>query len=182
LRPGRPERSGARALRRALLAGLLLTLAGCEREQRNFREIPPGATAFPAVRTSGLQAGPGTVDPSAGAYQENRWAISQGQTYYTQFNCAGCHAPGGGGGMGPPLNDAAWIYGSDPENVFATIVEGRPRGMPSFRGKIGNAQLWQLVAYVRTLGGLTPKDTWPARSDAMEEVGPEPDPVARGTP
>lgn len=82
--------------------------------------------------------------------------------------------------MGPPLNDPDWIYGSDPENIFATIVEGRPNGMPSFRGRIGNAQVWQLVAYVRTLGGLTPKDTWPARADEMDEVGPEPDPVPRG--
>jgi len=82
--------------------------------------------------------------------------------------------------MGPPLNDPEWIYGSDPENIFATVVEGRPNGMPSFRGRIGNAQVWQLVAYVRTLGGLTAKDTWPARADAMDEVGPEPDPMPRG--
>lgn len=158
---------------------LLLGIAGCQREKRDYREVPPGATAFPSVQTSELQAGPVTLDPSVVTYQENRWAVSQGQMFYTQFNCAGCHAPGGGGGMGPPLNDADWIYGSDPENIFATVVEGRPNGMPSFRGKIGNAQLWQLVAYVRTLSGLTPKDTWPVRVDAMEEVGPEPDPMPR---
>jgi len=82
--------------------------------------------------------------------------------------------------MGPPLNDSEWIYGSAPENIVQTIIEGRPDGMPSYRGKISNSQLWQLAAYVRTLAGLTPKDTWPMRSDAMEEVGPEPDPAARG--
>ena len=162
-------------------AATLLTL-GCDREQRVFREVPPGATASTAVQTTELQAGPKTVDPLADAYRENRWAVSQGQMYYTNFNCAGCHAPGGGGGNGPLLNDAAWIYGSDPENIFDTVIEGRPNGMPSFRGKIGNSQLWQLVAYVRTLGGLTPKDTWPMRADAMEEVGPEPDPAPRGDP
>src|SRR5690606_15398667 len=122
------------------------------------------------------------IDPLADAYRENRWAVSQGQMYYANFNCAGCHAAGGGGGNGPPLNDSEWIYGSDPENIFDTVIEGRPNGMPSFRGKISNSQLWQLVAYVRTLGGLTPKDTWPVRSDAMEEVGPEPDPAPRGDP
>jgi cytochrome c oxidase cbb3-type subunit 3 len=164
-----------------LLCGSLL-LAGCERERRVYREVPPGATAFPAVRTSELQPGATTVDPVVGAYLENRWAVSQGQMLFTQFNCAGCHSPGGGGGMGPPLNDASWIYGSDPENIFATIVEGRPNGMPSFRGKIGNSQVWQIAAYVRTLAGLTPKDTWPIRVDAMEEVGPEPDPLPRGDP
>ncbi|HEX2091759.1 MAG TPA: c-type cytochrome [Longimicrobiaceae bacterium] len=152
---------------------LALALAGCERERRSYREAPPGATAFPAVQTTELQAGPKTVDPSAGAYQENRWAVSQGETFYLQYNCAGCHSPGGGGGMGPPLNDSEWIYGSDPENVFATVVEGRPNGMPSFRGRIDNAQLWMLVAYVRSLSGLTPRDTWSARTDHMAEIRPE---------
>ncbi|HEX2209022.1 MAG TPA: cytochrome c [Longimicrobium sp.] len=154
------------------ILALLLLLCACEREQRSFRETPPGATAFPAVQTSELQAGPRTTDPSAGAYQENRWAVGQGYTFYVQYNCAGCHAPGGGGGMGPPLNDDEWIYGSDPENIFATIVEGRPNGMPSFRGRIDNAQLWQLVAYVRTMSGLTPKDLHPGRTDHMQESRP----------
>jgi len=167
------KRTLARSHLRTLALAVLLT--ACEREQRGYRDIPPGATAFPAVQTSELQAGPKSTDPSAGAYQENRWAVSEGQTFYAQYNCGGCHAPGGGGGMGPPLNDDEWIYGSDPENVFATIVEGRPNGMPSFRGKIDNGQLWQLVAYVRTMSGLTPPDVWPARSDHMQESRPATD-------
>jgi hypothetical protein len=50
-----------------------LVLSACDREQRSFRETPPGATAMPAAQTSELQAGPKTVDPSQGACQENRW-------------------------------------------------------------------------------------------------------------
>jgi cytochrome c oxidase cbb3-type subunit 3 len=150
-----------------------LALAACQGEQRSFAETPPGASAFPVVQTTDIQAGPKTTDPVIGTYQENRFAVSQGQTWYSEFNCAGCHAPGGGGGMGVPLNDAEWIYGSDPENVFATIVEGRPNGMPSFRGRISNTQLWQLVAYVRSMSGLTPKDTWSPRSDHMQEGRPK---------
>ena len=33
------------------------------------------------------------------------------------------------------------------------IVEGRPNGMPSFRGKIPDQQIWQLAAYVRAMSG-----------------------------
>lgn len=154
----------------ALAAAALL--AGCERERRDFRGEPPGATTLAAA----AQPTARTLDPRAGAFQANRWAVSQGYTLYTQFNCAGCHSPGGGGGMGPPLTDDDWIYGSEPENVFATIVNGRPNGMPSFRGRMGNAQVWQLVAYVRSLSGLTPKDTWPSRSDHMQETRPEREP------
>jgi cytochrome c oxidase cbb3-type subunit III len=174
------HRTRASALVRTVSAAALV--AACSREKRDFREIPPGASAIPAVQTSELQAGPKTTDPGMGAYQENRWAVGQGQTFYLQYNCAGCHSPGGGGGMGPPLNDDEWIYGNDPENIFATIVEGRPNGMPSFRGKIDNGQVWQLVAYVRSMSALTPKDTWSPRNDHMQETRPDRNAPPRPTP
>jgi cytochrome c oxidase cbb3-type subunit III len=150
----------------------VLVLNACQRERRVFRDVPPGATGASAVQTTDLVAGAKVTDPAIGTYQESRFAVSQGQTYYEQFNCNGCHAPGGGGGMGPPLNDDEWIYGSDPENIFDTVTKGRPNGMPSFRGKIDNSHLWQLVAYVRSMSGLTPPDTWPSRPDHMQETRP----------
>ena len=159
----------------ALLLVLALTCGACERERRNTRDAPPTATAGGAVQMPQLQAGPPTLDPTVGTYQENRWAVGEGQVYFIQFNCAGCHSPGGGGGMGPPLNDSEWIYGSDPENIFDTIVEGRPNGMPSFRGRINNNQLWQIVAFVRSLSGLTPFDTWAGRTEHMQETRPQRD-------
>jgi cytochrome c oxidase cbb3-type subunit III len=169
-------RTSSLALRGCAVLALAGALGACKAEERSFRDVSPAATAFPTVQTTDLQAGPKTTDPSVGAYQENRWAVSQGQTLFDQYNCSGCHSPGGGGGMGPPLNDDEWIYGSDPENIFATIVEGRPNGMPSFRGKIGNSQLWQIAAYVRSMSGLTPRDTWTVRTDHMQEIRPEREP------
>jgi cytochrome c oxidase cbb3-type subunit III len=163
----------ARAAFCCTVVGLLV---GCARENRETREALPGSAAFPLVRTTEVVAGPTTIDPTVSTYQENRWAVSQGQMLFLQFNCAGCHSPGGGGGMGPPLTDDEWIYGSDPENIFATVVEGRPDGMPSFRGRMGNAQIWQLAAYVRSLSGLTPQDTWPIRTDHMQETNPHREP------
>lgn len=171
--------------RGAVLPLLTLTLAisACDREDREMRSVAPGYTPFPAVRTSqGLEAGVPSVDPAVGAFQENRWAIGQGNMLYLQFNCAGCHSPGGGGGMGPPLTDDDWIYGSDSENIFDTIVEGRPNGMPSFRGKIATPQLWQIVAYVRSLSGLTPRDTWPGRLDHMQQTKPQREPPTQRSP
>ena len=77
------------------------------------------------------------------------------------------------GGMGPALIDDKWIYGSDPDQVYATILQGRPNGMPSFYGKLTNHQLWELAAYVRSLGGLTPKDPATGRGDHMNVKQPE---------
>lgn len=145
---------------------LLSLLNGCDREQRRFRENPP-STSPSNVRVSALQ--PGTmVDTThvAGPYDNNAWAVSEGQRLFGWYNCSGCHA-NGGGGMGPPLMDDTWIYGSSPENIYTTIVQGRPNGMPSFAGKIPTPQVWMLVAYVRSLSALNTTGARSARSDHM---------------
>jgi cytochrome c oxidase cbb3-type subunit 3 len=69
--------------------------------------------------------------------------------------------------------DANWIYGAEPANIFATIVQGRPNGMPSFRGRIPEYQVWQLVAYVRSMSGLLRKDVAPSRDDHIQAKKPE---------
>ncbi len=159
-------------MRRLLVLACLLAVAGCEREQRRFTEASPASGLPQTLRASDLQ--PGGSPPAVAMqaeYDENAWAISEGQRYYEAFNCVGCHSHGGGG-MGPPLIDQTWIYGSDPANIYAAIVEGRPNGMPAFRGRIPNQQVWQIVAYVRSLGGLTPKDARPQRSDDLSASTP----------
>ena len=88
------------------------------------------------------------------------------------MNCYGCHA-NGGGAIGPALMDDKWIYGSQPDQIFATIVEGRPNGMPAFHGKLPDYQVWQLAAYVRSLSGQVPKDAAPGRNDDMQVKEPE---------
>jgi len=95
-------------------------------------------------------------------------AIAEGQKLFSRFGCAGCHA-GGGGGMGPPLIDKTWIYGSDASNIFATIVEGRPNGMPSFAGKVSSQQVWQLVSFVRAIGGLEGKAPTDTDANTLQE-------------
>jgi len=52
-------------------------------------------------------------------------------------------------------------------------VEGRPNGMPSWRGKIPDYQVWEIVAYVRSLSGQVPQDAAPGRDDSMEGKPPE---------
>jgi cytochrome c oxidase cbb3-type subunit 3 len=163
------ERGRVTAARRGALAALgLLLVAGCERETRRFREVPPTVTADASVRQTTLQAGPATRQASyRGEYEENAWAVSEGKRLFRQFNCSGCHGQGGGA-IGPALIDDQWIYGSEPEQIYATIVQGRPNGMPSYGGKIAATQVWQLVAYVRSLSGWIRKDVAPARDDAMQ--------------
>ena len=105
-------------------------------------------------------------------YQKNAYQLAQGKTLFKQMNCSGCHA-NGGGGMGPALIDDQWIYGSSIENIVATIREGRPNGMPSFRGKITDDQIWQIAAYVVAMGGNVSSAAAPQRDDAMSNLPAE---------
>jgi cytochrome c oxidase cbb3-type subunit 3 len=149
------------------------TLSGCERESREFGQQPSAAAASDAIQMTTLEAGTPSPKPEMPFPQDGQaYDLSQGKRLYTWYNCNGCHAMGGGD-SGPPLMDDAWIYGSEPENIFATIVEGRPNGMPSFRGRIPDFQVWQLVAYVRSMSGLVPRDAAPSRQDGMQAKEPE---------
>jgi len=141
-----------------LLLAAALVLAGCEREQREFRAAP---------RPAELPAETGTAaSPTAEQYQYNAFHLNEGKRLFTWFNCVGCHGHGGGA-IGPALMDDRWRYGGEPEQIFRTIRDGRPNGMPSFKGRIPDHQIWQLVAYVRAMGRHVPKDAAPSRSDDL---------------
>jgi len=163
----------------ALLVALLaFTASSCEREARIFDKAPidpnPRAQADAVSDQQVGQAGRGMHALAAsGSYNEtSAYVLAQGKLYYRWFNCIGCHAQGGGA-IGPPLMDENWIYGKDPDAIFATIMEGRPNGMPSFRGRIPEEQAWQVVAYVRSMSGLVTSDAAPNRSDTLLGAPPE---------
>ena len=150
----------------AMLA-LAITVAGCDREQRELHDSPVMVNRINTVRLSSLQPGPATPDTILRVNETtNAFSIAEGQKLFGWYNCSGCHS-NGGGGMGPALMDDMWIYGSEPENIYRTILEGRPNGMPSFAGRIPDTQIWKLVAYVRTLSGLSPMTARASRSDHM---------------
>ena len=162
--------AGDRRLACAIVA--ILALVGCKREARDFREIPPASTTL-AVSVSDLHPGGGSPPaPAKTPYELNAYALSEGKRLYAAYNCSGCHA-NGGGGMGPALMDDEWAYGHEADQIYASILQGRPNGMPSFRGKIPDQQIWEIVAYVRSLSGLAPKDAAPGRSDHMAGKPPE---------
>lgn len=78
-------------------------------------------------------------------------AIQRGMDLYDQMNCIGCHAPNGGGGMGPSLSNSRYIYGADPLNIFLSIAQGRPGGMPAWSEMLSHDVIWDIVAYLRSI-------------------------------
>jgi cytochrome c oxidase cbb3-type subunit 3 len=75
-------------------------------------------------------------------------AVEAGHALFGKMNCAGCHAYDLTGGMGPDLTDASWQYGGKPGEIFKTIADGTPRGMPAWKDKLTPEEIWQLVAYI----------------------------------
>ncbi|QCF26873.1 c-type cytochrome [Hydrocarboniclastica marina] len=97
---------------------------------------------------------PGTTAVAAdlaNPYAGDEKAIARGEQHFGAFNCNGCHAPLGGGGMGPPLSDEVWIYGGEPGQVYLSILHGRPAGMPAWGSMLPEKTIWELVAYIDTL-------------------------------
>jgi cytochrome c oxidase cbb3-type subunit 3 len=71
--------------------------------------------------------------------------------------------------MGPPLMDDQWIYGNRPANLYDVIVEGRPAGMPAFGAKIPDDQIWKIIAFIESMGGMQYRDEVVAAGDASEQ-------------
>ena len=149
----------------ALCVAALVT-AGCKREQRVFDPGSSGSQVANGVALNDIHPGGPMPPPMASKYEGSAYAVGEGKRLFAAYNCSGCHQHGGGG-IGPALMDAEWIYGSRPEQIYSDIVQGRPNGMPSFAGKIPDYQVWELVAYVRSLSGQLPSDVAPSRSDEM---------------
>lgn len=151
-----------------IIAGCI-ALASCKTGNENLRPAPARLAIYSdAARESQIQPGgaltePNVTNPDYGS----AYAISEGQRLFNWYNCSGCHA-NGGGGIGPPLIKTEWIYGGEPANIFDTIVKGRPNGMPSWGGRIPQYQIWELVAFVRSLNHEEPTASTPPREDTIE--------------
>lgn len=159
----------AKVLLAAGAAISLVVLQGCAQQPL---EVSP-AGAAPAIQAA-VGPIPGGGQPSAtrsNPYAGNAVAAEEGEKLFDWYNCSGCHAEHGGGGMGPSLRDAEWIYGGSPAQIYASIAEGRSKGMPSWATKIPQEQVWKLVTYIETLN--TPDEVDPARVPLSVPQEPE---------
>jgi cytochrome c oxidase cbb3-type subunit 3 len=162
-------------MRTAALLFVCAMLCGCHRETREAKDPPIPFSQAELATTSTVMAGgggPPRPDPRILRFEKNAYHIGEGHRLYEQFNCADCHGVGGGGGIGVPLIDEEWIYGSSSPQIVATLIQGRPNGMPSFRNKLTETQMWQVAAWVRTMAAQTPKDAAPSRSDDLATTPP----------
>ncbi|MBN1239389.1 MAG: c-type cytochrome [Gammaproteobacteria bacterium] len=150
----------------------ILTLPACQPQETTEAEpAPAGALMDLTGRVMGTQPGPDRplieVD---NPYDSTPNVLQEGRRLFVWFNCYGCHGGRAGGGMGPSLRDATWLYGSADQDIFDSIAEGRRYGMPAWGTKLPVEQMWKLTAYIKSLD--TP----------MEPEPPPPNPVYPNPP
>ncbi|CCD91540.1 FixP1 Di-heme cytochrome c (fragment) [Bradyrhizobium sp. ORS 375] len=129
----------------------------------------------------GLSTAPALKNPAAGDPQ----SAERGMNTFISMNCVGCHAPNGGGGMGPALSNSVFIYGSTPANIYLSIYQGRPNGMPAWGAVLPDSVIWDLVSYIGKISN-EPTTEWgrtfsaaplsPAIEQIPAEKGPRVDP------
>lgn len=125
-------------------------LSACQRESNPAPAFSDGGLDVAVTKLFPGNGAPPAPDPRAKMYEGDPAHIANGRRYYVWYNCAGCHF-NGAGGIGPAFLDDKWIYGDQLEQIRASILEGRPNGMPSWRGKIPDEQVWEIAAYVKSL-------------------------------
>ena len=84
-------------------------------------------------------------------YEGNAAVAATGAKLYVSYNCIDCHGADGSGAMGPSLADGRWHFGGSAAEVYESIYQGRPEGMPAWGSLLSSDQVWMLVTYVRTL-------------------------------
>ena len=97
------------------------------------------------------------VDENTATLMTESGDLSAGKAIY-DANCVACHNPNGEGNIGPNLTDKNWIYGFDIKNVFATVKNGTPKGMPEHNSKLNPVQIQQVASYVLSMPDTKGKD------------------------
>jgi mxaJ protein len=134
---------------RSVLEEYGVPLAAAKQAAVGAIPVPPEAPAA----APGAKAGTGaSSDTKKNPFTDKEDGIAAGKKLYIQVGCQGCHGGGGGGGMAASLIDDNWKFGSDDETLFKLIKGQIPeQTMPTVYNTLPDEQVWQILAFIRTL-------------------------------
>jgi cytochrome c oxidase cbb3-type subunit 3 len=147
----------------ALLAAL--ALAACGRASGGGTTTATPADLPSDAKLSGVPLGQPPGEPASPAasianpYEGDGAAVAEGKALFASMNCVYCHGDAGSGLIGPALNGHGWRYGGAPAQLYNSIHDGRPQGMPAWGARLPPDQIWKLVAYLESLGGARAPST-----------------------
>jgi cytochrome c oxidase cbb3-type subunit 3 len=97
------------------------------------------------------------VDETNVTKLDDATALAEGKNIFVT-NCAVCHKENASGDIGPNLTDKFWIYGNDIKDVFKTVKNGTPNGMPDHASKLNPIQLQQVSSFILSLKPVAGKE------------------------
>ena len=144
--------------RAALCTAIALAAAACNRGAEGdtdggaTNDVAKGSTVTAAGNTgeSGYVGDIPTIAMRADFTGNVQQAVA-GRQAFIKYNCYGCHGGLAGGAMGPSLRDDEWKYGGTDEQIMSSLHQGRPAGMPAWRGVATEQELRDIVTYIRTM-------------------------------
>jgi putative heme-binding domain-containing protein len=110
--------------------------------------------APPAVTAQDRPPRAAEAPPANNPLDGNAQAISNGKAMF-RTRCAGCHGPDARGFLGPDLT-GYWAAGGADDRMFEIVRRGVPgtEMPPSDPLRVLDKDIWQTLAYVRTLSGI----------------------------
>ena len=169
----------ARQATTAAIVGLIW-LGACRRDIQDVRGAAKGDVVLPSKQAAVIRRADTTGLPNEGVlarvaigdiagalnntldatianpYASDMAAIKEGHDLFIGMNCAACHGYDLKGGMGPDLTDTYWRYGGAPADIYKSIFEGRPQGMPAWGRTLPPPLIWKVAAYIASKGGAYP--------------------------
>ena len=128
---------------------LLLDVAG----KQYVVDVAAGSVRDAGTAVSQTSASP-VLSPAAGLFQQN---------------CASCHGTDGKGTRSagtPDFTSRSIQSGLSDQQVVDTIRNGKPGRMPAWSGKLSDAQIMELAAYIRSFATTAPGSSSTAPQEA----------------
>ena len=127
-------------------------------------------TQAPSASTQNAGAGRAQTRVTKNPLEGNREAIRNGGAMF-RTRCAGCHGPDARGDRGPDLT-GLWASGVSDDRIFETVRQGVPGSeMPGADPlRVPDREIWQVLAYVRTLAGSTPPQAFTGTPENGERI------------
>src|SRR5271154_1063586 len=100
--------------------------------------------------------------PRTNPFANDPTAIGDGKPMFS-LRCAPCHGRNADGGRAPDLTRGVYSVGDSDEDLYNVIANGAAgTEMPDFLARIGEDNVWRLVAFVRS---VSKRDTTQMRGD-----------------
>ena len=77
-------------------------------------------------------------------------SIQAGARLFSNY-CAACHGEMAKGSVGPDLTASHYKYGKARAEISKSINDGRPGGMPAFKGQLAHEQIESLIEFLLSL-------------------------------